>query len=258
TYTLCMTCHGSAGTGANTNVADGKYLNRGAPLTSATTVNADLLGGGFTTFRGRAVTSAHDATGASTLGWGNGVVRGQTAALTSPLNCASCHDPHGSPNYRIIKANVNAVAVAVTPVDEGAGKNYGAEAWGAGQSALCAACHSAYHQTAANQGSTLQGGSYTHRVDMQWNSAYAGPLNPESTGLGGMTLPLAETGAAGAGSGVVVCQTCHLPHGGSAAMSGIANGGPLGTGTLPGNTSAADSALLRLDNRATCEVCHQK
>jgi hypothetical protein len=27
---------------------------------------------------------------------------------------------------------------------------------------------------------------------------------------------------------------------------------------LPGNTSATDSALLRLPNRGVCEVCHQK
>jgi len=88
--------------------------------------------------------------------------------------------------------------------------------------------------------------------------SYTGPggtnVNPETTGFGGLTLPLAQTGTANA----VVCQTCHLPHGSSAAMIGHANGGPTGVGTLPGNTTATDSALLRLENRATCEVCHQK
>ena len=29
-------------------------------------------------------------------------------------------------------------------------------------------------------------------------------------------------------------------------------------GGLPGETSATDSALLRIDNRGVCEVCHQK
>ena len=43
------------------------------------------------------------------------------------------------------------------------------------------------------------------------------------------------------------------PHGSSAAMTGITDGAG-----LPGETSATDSALLRLENRGICEVCHQK
>jgi len=72
--------------------------------------------------------------------------------------------------------------------------------------------------------------------------------------MSGYFLPLAESGT----NNTVACQTCHLPHGSSAAMTGIANGGPTGAGTVPGDTTATDSALLRLDNRAVCEVCHQK
>ena len=49
------------------------------------------------------------------------------------------------------------------------------------------------------------------------------------------------------------CRTCHLPHGTAAQMTGITDGAG-----LPGETSATDSALLRLDNRGVCEVCHQK
>jgi hypothetical protein len=48
-------------------------------------------------------------------------------------------------------------------------------------------------------------------------------------------------------------MTCHLPHGTSVEMTGITDGAG-----LPGETSATDSALLRLDNRGVCEVCHQK
>ena len=247
TYSLCMTCHGSAGTGADTNVEDGYFLSTRSASTEGeanTADNSPLLGGGFAFYQGNATTSTHDATGATAAAWGNGVARGSTANLTGGnLTCASCHDPHGSNNYRIIKETINGVAVSVAQVDEGpANKDYDNEQWGAGMSNVCAACHSDYHKTAAGQGSTLDGASYTHRIDMPYT--YGANANHETVGMGGFTLPLAESGT----NNTVVCETCHLPHGTSATMAGFASGaGPAG-----------DSALLRLDNRGVCEVCHQK
>jgi predicted CXXCH cytochrome family protein len=262
TYALCMSCHGSAGTGADTNVADGFFLStRGASTTGTaqTTDNAPLLAGGFTNYKGAAVTSKHDValngTPATAAAWGNGSTRGVATNISDvQFNCASCHDPHGSSNYRIVKTTVNGVAVAVAQVDEGAAKDYDQEHWSTGQSNLCSACHGAYHVTTAGSGSDaamVATGGYTHRVGMSY--AYGANSNPEA-GFGGFTLPLAESGT----NNTVACQTCHLPHGSSAAMTVIANGGPTGVGTLPGNTTATDSALLRLDNRGVCEVCHQK
>jgi len=252
TFALCMSCHGTAGTGADTNVQDGLFLSTRGPSTTGTANTADnapLLGGGFSFYKGAAVTSTHDVSGTALAAWGNGVNRAVTGSLGvgNELDCASCHDPHGSTNYRIFNTTINGVAVAVAQVDEAA-KDYDTEQWGAGQSSFCAACHNAYHKTAAGQGSTLDNGTYTHRVDM------ANAPAVETVGFGGYTLPLGETGT----QNRVVCQTCHLPHGSSSAMSGYANGGPTGAGTLPGNTTATDSALLRLDNRGVCEVCHQK
>jgi predicted CXXCH cytochrome family protein len=257
TYALCMSCHGSTGTGADTNVADGFFLSTRSASTTGTALTADnapLLAGGFTNYKGTAVTSSHDATGTSgRAAWGNGAANRGVAANISDVqfNCASCHDPHGSANYRIVKTTVNGVVVTVDQVDEAA-KDYDNEHWGTGQSNLCAACHGAYHKTAAGQGSTLDAGTYTHRVGMPFT--YGANVNPETVGLSSFYLPLAETGT----NNTVVCQTCHLPHGSSAAMTGFANGGPTGAGTVPGDTTATDSALLRLDNRAVCEVCHQK
>lgn len=265
TQNLCMSCHGSSAVGANTNVEDGIYLStrddsvanedHGAANTSD---GSSLLGGGFLFFEGQGVTSLHDMEGAgNTLeAWGNGVDRGLTAPIADlSFSCASCHDPHGSSNYRIIKTQVNGVAVSVQQVDEGA-KDYDTEQWGAGTSVLCAACHSAYHETAADVGHDVLaqnfGGGFTHRVDMPYS--YRGNDNPETIGFTdslGTTVqvPLAESGTGDA----VVCMTCHFPHGSSAAMEGNANGSG-----LPGETSATDSALLRLDNRAVCMACHQK
>jgi len=272
TQALCLSCHGAAGSGADTNVVDGVYVQgRNAVDTTGdpnTANNGNLLGGGFTNYKLAATTSTHLSDGTALLAWGNGVDRGATATLGAGngLDCASCHDPHGSTNYRILRTTVNALPVVVAQVDEdtakpcvgpGCLKDYDTEQWGAGQSQLCAACHSSYHRVNAGQGSTLDGTTYTHRVDMQWDAAFAGAANPESAGMGGYTLPLALTNNPAAGDGVVVCQTCHLPHGTSSAMTGFAAGtyDPAGaTGPIP----SGDSALLRIDNRGVCEVCHQK
>jgi predicted CXXCH cytochrome family protein len=266
TYDLCMSCHGATGAGANTNVDDGFYLstrddatgdgNHGAANTPDM---APLLGGGFVNYQGAAVTSIHDPFGVELAAWGNGGARGTLTDLPEALDCASCHDPHGSPNYRIINEVVNGVNVAVAQVDEGDAKDYDSEQWGAGTSSLCAACHGAYHVTRPGSGSDNSddgmgnpdyGGdisSFAHRVDMPYG--YGGNANPETIGMGGYFLPLAESGV----NDQVVCMTCHMPHGTAAQMTGIADG--VG---LPGDTSATDSALLRLDNRGVCEVCHQK
>jgi len=266
TYALCTTCHGSTGAGANTNVDDGYYLSsrdddggdydHGAGNTPD---YAPLLGGGFVNYLGLPVTSIHSPDGSELAAWGNGVPRGSLADLAEPLSCASCHDPHGSPNYRIMNETINGNAVAVEQVDEGDAKDYDTEQWGSGTTSVCVACHGAYHVTRAGSGSNNSdddmgnedyGGdisSFAHRIDMPYN--YGANVNPETVGLDDYFLPLAESGA----GDYVVCMTCHRPHGTSVEMVGNADGDG-----LPGETSATDSALLRIDNRGVCQVCHQK
>ncbi len=254
TYELCMSCHGAAGTGADTNVADGKFVAARSPSTEGeanTADNGDLLGGGFVNYKTAAVTSIHNSDGTLIAAWGFGVARGQTANLPSSLTCASCHDPHGSNNYRILREQIAGTPVTVTQVDEGpANKDYDDENWPDDVSNVCVACHGAYHVTRPNSaednsdngtGNADYGGdisTYAHRVGMHY--AIDGNVDPETTGYNGYFLPLTA-------SKNVACQTCHLPHGTSASMSTLA--------TAPFTN---DSALLRLDNRGVCEVCHQK
>ncbi|NOZ71508.1 MAG: hypothetical protein GXP38_06290 [Chloroflexi bacterium] len=236
TYDLCVSCHGTSGTGANTNVEDGLFVSgRGGDEGTSTTNNANLLGGGFVNYKGAAVTSSHDPTGTETGAWGAGGLRGVTGTIDA-LDCASCHDPHGSTNYRLIKTDINGVSpITVSQSDEGAAKDYGTENWASNQSNVCGACHDPY-QHAANYPSDP---TFTHPVDQ--TTSYT----PSFTDTNGdtVTVPLAGTS-----DNYLVCQTCHLPHGTSVAMTGYAAGaGPAG-----------DSALLRADNRGVCQACHKK
>lgn len=266
TYELCWSCHSNTGLGANTNVEDGYYLSSrddaGGDYDHGVNTgdNSPLLGGGFANYRGVPVTSLHevDPTVASDQAWGNGVARGSAATLVDGIiDCASCHDPHGSPNYRIMHVSVNSSVVAIAQVDEGTEKDYGTEQWGAGTSTICVACHGAYHVTRSGSGSDNSdvgenldyGGdvsTFAHRVDMSY--AWGGNTNPEDGwtdpyGDGPYYLPLGESGD----GDNVVCMTCHFPHGTPASMTLLAEG-----------PYTNDSALLRLDNRGVCEVCHQK
>ena len=52
------------------------------------------------------------------------------------------------------------------------------------------------------------------------------------------------------------CLTCHVSHGSNASMAGQYSGA---VGNPDGTTpSAPDSFLLRVDNRGTCQMCHNK
>lgn len=276
---LCLSCHD--GSGALTNVVDGQY---GAGATAPS-----LNGGGFVNFKGKPTTSSHSIDETTNQSWGyQDALRGNLGALhrgtdfAYEVTCTTCHSAHGSAdNYRNLRTRVDvkpstlpapAPTLPTGPLKPGSTKltasliasgtgnpsnDYITEAWGTGTSYFCRNCHNNYYvnpaDTAFGVANPDANGTYGHHVDMTTNAAR------ETTGLGGYTVPLATfPGATAPADNVVVCETCHLAHGSSAAMSGYANGGPVGGGTLPGNTTATDSALLRLDNRGVCEVCHQR
>jgi hypothetical protein len=132
-YQFCLACHDSTSQGADTNVLDGVYEG-----TQYGTQGKTLLGGAF----GREdpnlpkgalydsmnnkVTSTHVMNGQSWGAWGGGTF-GSTATDTAHasgnvvgllgtgdkivMDCGTCHDPHGSSNYRILKDVVYGVPV---------------------------------------------------------------------------------------------------------------------------------------------------
>lgn len=105
-YLFCYICHGSAAPGAATDVESGIFdsVSPGGPTESDGSLGDTLNGGGFSTVRGRGVTSVHTYNGTAGIAWG--------AKTSGPgnrigMDCGSCHDPHGSSNYRSLKDYVN-------------------------------------------------------------------------------------------------------------------------------------------------------
>jgi len=113
---MCMSCHGSTASGADTNVEDGVFTQRDPQTddTSEGVENRGLRGGGFVNTQmdtnlggvgaGGGATSIHTYD-AAPLGvvWGNGAIGSGAGLIDFALECTNCHDPHGNGNYRILR-----------------------------------------------------------------------------------------------------------------------------------------------------------
>ncbi|MGW8143722.1 MAG: cytochrome c3 family protein [Anaerolineales bacterium] len=255
TSTLCESCHGPAGTGADTDVWDGIYLSRDATNENPSegVANRGLKSGGFvnsvmnTALAGSAssaaTTSSHTFDGQPGIIWGNGN-SGSGAGTSTVMDCASCHNPHGNagPNgsatYRILRPSPEGSGATTSVViSDPSGKNYtiddaSGNYWGQNYGAVensmadwCAQCHTRY----------LAG------------------TDAESTSSND---PIFNFRHRSNGSDGVTCSDCHVAHGTSASM------GPI-SGAVPwpddSSTPSGDhrSSLLRLDNRGVCVQCHQ-
>lgn len=115
---FCLVCHGDGAPGAATNVQSGIYEGTAA-YPNASTPGAPLTAGGFDSMPDPyaweassavdivATTSRHDLeTGPLPL-WGAG-----TSLATIPsLGCTSCHDPHPTSNFRMLRGSINSTTV---------------------------------------------------------------------------------------------------------------------------------------------------
>jgi predicted CXXCH cytochrome family protein len=254
TSNLCQTCHGAAGTGADTDVWDGVYLSRDAVSENPAegVANRGLLGGGLvnavmdTGLTGAtasaASTSAHTFNGTASILWGNGAV-GSGSGSSAALDCGSCHNPHGNsgpggtPTYRILRpvplgSNASAGVTLADPtakvytISDTTGKYFG-QNYGSLETPMsqwCAQCHTRYLAGSGSASTSSGDAIFTYRHQAN-------------------------------GSGGVNCIDCHVAHGTSAKM-GVNSGAvawPDGTTAPTGNNR---SSLLRIDNRGICIQCH--
>jgi hypothetical protein len=135
-WQFCYACHDATSQGADTNVQQGLYEG-----TLYGTSGGILNGGGFDSLDETATTSTHMYKGSSWGAYGGGYAgmgttfnpdgsnagQGPNAFMTGTgnsikMDCCTCHDPHGSANYRILKAVVNGNTVGgytptANPVD---------------------------------------------------------------------------------------------------------------------------------------------
>lgn len=294
---LCYTCHGADAGGAATNVVGGL----GYQSKDRSTAPGALRGGGFesaligsatptketylytypdgrTALRARGqvipvlsagspATSNHSVTGASVTAWGNGAI-GSGVGAAIPLECGSCHNPHGNGNYRILRPlpvdsnvapTVDPVTGVSTPavgvgIPDASVKTYTTtNYWLTGDSTVpatvkglpvaspdgfianvsdwCTTCHTRY---LAGSGSyQTDSGDAIYKFRHRSNR-------------------IDKVGAAN-------CITCHVAHGSNANMNGLSSKASI----QPGDTQTpehavgfASSRLLRVDNRGICVMCH--
>ena len=133
---LCATCH--AGTGSALDVVDGVSTSGGAALRGGgfakSAISADsptalyyyntvrnavsLQEGKIPTLTTPVTTTSKHGIGA-TGAWGYTLNGAGSMALSSPLECGSCHDPHGNGNYRLLNTvpgGVSNASMTITSV----------------------------------------------------------------------------------------------------------------------------------------------
>ncbi|MBI2887244.1 MAG: cytochrome c3 family protein [Chloroflexi bacterium] len=235
--TVSVPASATAGTTVTTTITVTESTNNATLVVKTVSQNAisgaTLNGGGFRFVNGAATSSRHDANPAdnSLKPWGYGGsgvttssylsnytatnnTSGDVNSLGAALQCTSCHNPHGTANYRLLKETVNGVNVRVRAYyggaftkDEGArgletgapADKYVAEYYGSsggpdanntslttatyGIATICGACHTAYPSEGASlslTAPTVAAGPnavhYRHRTEMP----YTNWVNPET------------------------------------------------------------------------------
>jgi len=205
---LCLTCHN--GTGSVYNSVEGVIQVNGKTAPSAAGPIALVSQGGPAT-SAHLIGNAFDAPGGP--------------LSKSALACGDCHDPHGSPNFRMIRTdltwnNVN-TSIAFTATLAHAGTVSETVKYLSGSVTVCTACHIDYGQ---HSGGKFSDGT-RHDVGVKVTSDYT-PGN----------LPLEN--------GKLVCLTCHYAHGTRV------------TNTAASGLGSTSTALKRQGNWSLCSQCH--
>jgi hypothetical protein len=349
-YLFCLACHDDASQGADTNVMGGTYQGTAYGSQDATmlsgpfgSVREDLPSGAMYDQNGNAVTSAHLMTGGSWGAYGGGLYGVDSTELTATsdplgttiqlygtgnkivMSCVTCHDPHGSSNYRILKDVVNGntvggydgsasgtdpfghaysaqnpkpnpyvisnevgfpqggfqlhVSYLTTYTPNYTVANYAIPVTGdtsKGMTGWCVGCHTTYNIAARTSGNIITDSTskYDAGDGLGLVDRHRHPMNVPLSNYAGaqalvtdasLGLPVDHPATEKLGGKVytsadwVECLTCHNAHGSVATMTGWSDLSTLGSGDLGyRGVMPVDSNLLKLNNRAVCERCHNK
>ncbi len=294
---LCNSCHGNDALGsalnvmAGTNEADGGALRAGGfESARLDTDDPSLRPAPVTVLAlpapGEAAQSTHSVDGSAQTVWAYGDISAvDNAGLAGfGLACGKCHDPHGNGNYRILRtipadtvsprapvpawfkklwndADANGMITTGEDVflddenpkvystadywnftytdqwqDTNADGNADTEISGRRVGEWCTTCHTRYLAPAGaydvDSGDSIF--TYRHATDPSTRHVSAPPsvASPKS------------------------CLQCHVAHG-SNATSGAFTGAVEWPDGSSGD-GAADSRLLKMNNRGVCQKCHNK
>ena len=326
---LCLTCHGTAGAGATTDVETGlQYTPAGASGVDRGVALGALRSGGFiqarigsdsavrvaylsgSNVRQNAkvptgpltgVTSAHlpvvdgKVSAGTGVAWGNGPDSATAYAGPSVgMECATCHNPHGNGQYRILNklpdpapsgtdtfvpAAADAIVTDAALPPAGDARNYTIIQTNGGTGTLLAS------QVSALALPDTAGDYFRRKVP--WNGT-SGTSNDAPNGLSASFTAEISTWCLtchsrylSAGWDVETtdaiykyrhtstatsrnCITCHVAHGSNAQMTGynsqhVAFPDNISAGVFSpvSTTASTDSRLLKVDNRGTCQLCHE-
>jgi predicted CXXCH cytochrome family protein len=269
--TLCFTCHGSGGTGANNDVVDGvgysgsnrsggkagalrgggfefALIDSASPTATYDPVTGRLVSANIPVRADLApVTSTHSTNSSAQTAWGNGAISATANyGKTIPLNCANCHDPHGNGNYRILRdipeesGATTGVTIADTDTKVYTTDNYW-QTWDTNAPQFryqvaqwCTTCHTRY--LAGSKSYKTNSGdavfTYRHRSEYAQADYESSPTKARPN-----------------------CIQCHVSHGSNATMGERSSSVAFPDGSAG---PSGDSRLLRVNNRGTCQVCHHK
>jgi predicted CXXCH cytochrome family protein len=223
-------------------------------------INALAAPGGLTQ-------SSHSIDGSLQTIWGNGAIDpvANPGMADYDLECGKCHDPHGTGTYRILRevpegSGGAGYAIPDTyPKDEDAVGNYdrtnyfdmtftGNETTDEilkDTAAWCSQCHTRY--LAARNAPLPADASREDSGDAIFTFRHT------SAGWGNSSAdpPVASNNNR-------ACITCHAAHG-SNATAGEFSGPVPNPGAAEGSgIGAANSKLLKMNNRGMCQKCHNK
>jgi len=284
-YQFCLSCHDSTSQGADTNVLDGVYEgtaygDQGENLISGAfgREDAGLGQGALWDGENNMVTSTHIMNGQSWGAWGGGTFGSTSTSSVDAsgnypatlgtgnkivMDCGTCHDPHGSSNYRILKDVVYGVSVGgytgttddpdptpfVISKEEGypvggfrlhatyeayvpdfTKAQYSIAPGGdpdKGMTGWCIGCHTTY-ATKTSQYDAGDGFGFVDRHRHPMNVPLSNFAGPRSLVITTSPLPLAHStdplgNVTNSSDDWIECLTCHNAHGSSKVMTGWAN-----------------------------------